>query len=430
MTYSEALEYMYNRLPMFQRIGAAAYKADLSVTVALCRALGNPQVKFPSVHIAGTNGKGSVSHITASVLRQAGYRTGLFTSPHLRDYRERMRINGVMIPEQFVTRFVEQNIPLFEKVKPSFFEMTFAMACEWFASEKIEVAVMETGMGGRLDSTNTCRTVLSVITNISPDHMQFLGDTLPKIAAEKAGIIRSGIPVIIGQTQKETDYVFTDRCRELNSRCLHADQEFEVNSVSYLQDRNVLQMDVLKNGFPYLPDLFSPLPGSYQIKNIITAVKVNEMLPDAGFLTTIENFRKGLERVIIDTGITGRWQKLGDNPSSFCDTGHNEDGIRQVLHQLSLMHYRKLHFVIGMVADKDINHVLSLLPEDAVYYFCRAGIPRALAADALAAIALTYGLKGTICGSVDDAYRMARENAGTNDIVLVGGSTFVVAEVV
>lgn len=430
MTYSEALEYMYDRLPMFQRIGAAAYKADLSVTVALCQALGNPQVKFPSVHIAGTNGKGSVSHITASVLQQAGYRTGLFTSPHLRDYRERMRINGEMIPESFVIRFIEENRQRFEELRPSFFEMTFAMACQWFSSEKIDIAVMETGMGGRLDSTNICRTVLSVITNISPDHMQFLGDTLPKIAVEKAGIIRSGIPVVVGQTQPETDFVFINRCKELNSKCYHADQEFKVCDVSYLQDSNMLRLSVLKNGMLYLPHLYSPLPGSYQTKNILTALKINEVLPEVGFHTTPDHFKEGLESVIVNTGIKGRWQRIGENPPAFCDTGHNEDGIRQVLHQLSQMRYEKLHFVIGMVADKDIEHVLALLPRDADYYFCQAGIPRAMAADILASTASKFGLNGILCGSVDEAYQLAKRNAGPEDIILVGGSTFVVAEVV
>lgn len=430
MTYSEALEYMYDRLPMFQRIGAAAYKADLSVTQALCHILGDPQIDFPSVHIAGTNGKGSVSHITASLLQQAGYRTGLFTSPHLKDYRERMRINGKMIPEQFVTGFIEKNIERFSELKPSFFELTFAMACQWFSSERVDVAVMETGMGGRLDSTNTCRTVLSVITNVSPDHMQFLGDTLQKIAIEKAGIIREGVPVIVGQTQPETDFVFTDRCKELKSKCYHADQEFQTEGVAYFQDRNVLRMDILKNGIPYLHGLYSPLPGSYQTKNILTALKINELLPEVGFRTSNEQFRTGLERVVIDTGITGRWQKICENPSVFCDTGHNEDGIRQVLHQLSVMQYEKLHFVIGMVADKDINHLLAMLPKDGIYYFCQANIPRALAPDALAAAASEYGLNGTVCDSVNDAYRLARAKAEPKDIVLVGGSTFVVAEVV
>lgn len=430
MTYPQALEYMYTRLPMFQRIGAAAYKADLSVTVALCKALGDPQVQFPSVHIAGTNGKGSVSHITASVLMQAGYRTGLFTSPHLRDYRERMRINGLMIPEDYVVSFVETYQPLFEELKPSFFEMTYAMAVSWFAVEKVDVVVLETGMGGRLDSTNTCTPVLSVITNISPDHMQFLGDTLPAIAAEKAGIIRPGVPVVIGQTQPETDFVFTDRCREAATACYHADQVFCVEHSVYHQDENVMLMDISRVGEPYLHALSSPLPGYYQNKNIITALMVAEKLPGCGFPVTLQHFRQGLASVVEATGIRGRWQKIGERPLTFCDTGHNEDGIHEVLQQLRLVKFKRLHFVLGMVADKDIDHVLALLPADATYYFCQAAIPRALEARVLAEKALAYGLKGYIGGSVADALKLAKEKAGPDDLVLVGGSTFVVAEVV
>lgn len=430
MTYTESLEYMYTRLPMFQRVGAAAYKADLSVTRALCAALSDPQLSFPAIHVAGTNGKGSVSHITASVLQASGYRTGLFTSPHLRDYRERMRINGKMIPETFVMGFVESYQALFEELKPSFFEMTFAMACAWFATEKVDVVVMETGMGGRLDSTNTCRSVLSVITNISNDHKQFLGETLPEIAREKAGIIRAGVPVVIGQTQPETDTVFTDRCSQLGCRYFHADQYFRVLGSDYHQTSNTLRLKIGKEGESGFMVVSSPLPGIYQVKNIMTAFMVSELLPAAGFRVSREQFKSGLENVVATTAITGRWQKIGSEPLTICDTGHNEDGIRQVLNQLSLMQYGKLHFVLGMVADKDIHHILSLLPADAVYYFCRADIPRALEASVLAGKALQHGLNGTVFPSVSAALLAARSSAAGHDLVLVGGSTFVVAEVV
>lgn len=430
MTYSDAIEYMYTRLPMFQRIGAAAYKADLKVTLALCEALGNPQLRFPSVHVAGTNGKGSVSHITASVLMKAGYRTGLFTSPHLRDYRERMRINGAMIPESYVAAFVGRHQKLFEELKPSFFEMTYAMAACWFAGQNIDVAVMETGMGGRLDSTNTCRPVLSVITNISPDHMQFLGNTLAAIAAEKAGIIRPGVPVVVGQTQPETDGVFTSRCKSLQSPCFHADQLFDIVATRYDQQSNMLNIAVSDVSRNQEVELWSPLPGAYQTHNIVTALAVAQQLPEAGFAVTLQNFSDGLTDVVKTTGIRGRWEKIGDAPLTIADTGHNEDGIGQVLQQLKLMQYKELRFVLGMVADKDVDHILAMLPTSAFYYFCKANIPRAMEAADLAQLAGSRGLKGEVFNTVAEALHQARIDADPSDLVLVGGSTFVVAEVV
>jgi dihydrofolate synthase/folylpolyglutamate synthase len=460
---------------MFQRIGAAAYKADLKVTLALCEALGNPQLRFPSVHVAGTNGKGSVSHITASVLMKAGYRTGLFTSPHLRDYRERMRINGAMIPESYVAAFVGRHQKLFEELKPSFFEMTYAMAACWFAGQNIDVAVMETGMGGRLDSTNTCRPVLTVITNISPDHMQFLGNTLAAIAAEKAGIIRPGVPVVVGQTQPETDGVFTSRCKSLQSPCFHADQLFDIVATRYDQQSNMLNIAVsdviprLSENAKHLSlevvnpeslrsrdedrteppnasyfrkiklirysrnqevELWSPLPGAYQTHNIVTALAVAQQLPEAGFAVTLQNFSDGLTDVVKTTGIRGRWEKIGDAPLTIADTGHNEDGIGQVLQQLKLMQYKELRFVLGMVADKDVSHILAMLPTSAFYYFCKANIPRAMEAADLAQLAGSRGLKGEVFNTVAEALHQARIDADPSDLVLVGGSTFVVAEVV
>lgn len=430
MNYQDAIEYMYTRLPMFQRIGAAAYKADLKVTLALCEALGNPQLTFPSVHVAGTNGKGSVSHITASTLMKAGYRTGLFTSPHLRDYRERMRVNGATIPESFVAAFVSQHQELFEELKPSFFEMTYAMAACWFATQNIDVAVMETGMGGRLDSTNTCRPVLSVITNISPDHMQFLGNTLAAIAAEKAGIIRQGVPVVVGQTQPETDGVFTSRCSSLQSPCFHADQLFVPTATRYHQQSNRLNICISDVSRNQEVELWSPLPGAYQTHNIVTALAVAQQLPEAGFAVTLQNFSDGLADVVKTTGIRGRWEKIGDAPLTIADTGHNEDGIGQVLQQLKLMQYKELRFVLGMVADKDVDHILAMLPTSAFYYFCQANIPRAMEAAHLAQLAGSHGLKGEVFTTVAEALHQARLNAHPADLVLVGGSTFVVAEVV
>lgn len=426
MNYKETLDYMFSQLPMFQRIGAAAYKADLSNTIKLCHAIGNPELEFSSIHIAGTNGKGSTSNMLASILQEKGLKVGLHTSPHLRDFRERIRINGDMIPEQYIIDFVEKYRNDFETIEPSFFEMTYAMAVKYFSDQKVDIAVMECGMGGRLDSTNTVKSIVSVITNIGFDHVQFLGDTLPKIAGEKAGIIKATIPVVIGETNEETQSVFINKSKELNSSIVFADQTYS----SIIKSKEPLIIDLHKNNIPAYSDIKMPLEGSYQLKNILTVSTVVDELNKQGFEITPNIFSRGIENTVINTHFAGRWQRLNDKPLTICDTGHNEDGIRLVLNQISTISHNNLHFVIGMVNDKDINKVLSMLPNDAIYYFCKADIPRGMPADELQKMASQHGLTGSIYKSVNEAYNAALKKANDDDLVFIGGSTFTVAEVV
>lgn len=426
MNYKETLDYMFSQLPMFQRIGAAAYKADLSNTIKLCHAIGNPELEFSSIHIAGTNGKGSTSNMLASILQEKGLKVGLHTSPHLRDFRERIRINGDMIPEQYIIDFVEKYRNDFETIEPSFFEMTYAMAVKYFSDQKVDIAVMECGMGGRLDSTNTVKSIVSVITNIGFDHVQFLGDTLPKIAGEKAGIIKATIPVVIGETNEETQSVFINKSKELNSSIVFADQTYS----SIIKSKEPLIIDLHKNNIPAYSDIKMPLEGSYQLKNILTVSTVVDELNKQGFEITPNIFSRGIENTVINTHFAGRWQRLNDKPLTICDTGHNEDGIRLVLNQISTISHNNLHFVIGMVNDKDINKVLSMLPNDATYYFCKADIPRGMPADELQKMASQHGLTGSIYKSVNEAYNAALREANDDDLVFIGGSTFTVAEVV
>ncbi|MDT8393804.1 MAG: Mur ligase family protein [Bacteroidales bacterium] len=404
MDYSETLDFMYRQLPMFQRIGPAAYKADLSNTLQLSKILGKPEREFRMVHVAGTNGKGSVSHLIASVLQEAGYLTGLYTSPHLKDFRERIKINGQMIPQQKVVEFIERYKDQFENIGLSFFEMTAGMAFNYFKQEKVDIAVIETGMGGRLDSTNIITPLLSVITNIGYDHMQFLGDTLPKIAAEKAAIIKAGIPAIIGETQEEVKQVFVDRAKESGSSLTFADQ-------------------TLKAG------IRPSLEGAWQERNLLTALTVLEKLKDAGFDISQKQIRNGIRDVVKNTGLRGRWETLQTRPLAICDIGHNKDGMREVLNMIGKTPHEKLHFVLGLVADKNAASVLQLLPSSAFYYFCKAGIPRAMEAHILQEQAAQFKLSGKIFSSVNEAYDAALEQAGSDDLVFVGGSTFVVAEI-
>lgn len=406
MNYPQTIDYLFSQLPMFHRIGQAAYKANLDNIIALSGLLGNPQDTFSSIHIAGTNGKGSTSHLLASVLQESGYRTGLFTSPHLRDFRERIRINGKMIPEAEVVSFVEKMKNEFQSIQPSFFEMTTALAFDYFAKNKVDIAVLETGMGGRLDSTNIITPVISVITNISTDHTQFLGHTLEKIASEKAGIIKAGVPVVIGETQKETEPVFREKANETGSEIFFAGQ--------------------LIKEHPYQ----TSLKGNYQKKNMKTALQAIAVLQNKGFRITEDNIRSGFLKVVENTGLMGRWQKLSDAPLTICDAGHNKDGIKEVVKQLSETPHKKLHFVLGMVSDKDHDEILELLPREAVYYFCKPDIPRGLEVNELKTKAEKFGLKGEKYPSVMDAFRAAQKNAGKDDLVFAGGSTFVVAEVV
>jgi dihydrofolate synthase/folylpolyglutamate synthase len=428
MTYQETLDWMFNKLPMYQRIGAAAYKADLNNTIQLLNLLNNPQNNFKSVHVAGTNGKGSVSHMLASMFQEAGYKTGLYTSPHLRDFRERIRINGEMIPEENVVQFIDNYKEKFEAMELSFFEMTVGMAFDYFSKEKIDIAIVEVGMGGRLDSTNLITPELSIITNIDFDHMKFLGDTRAKIAYEKAGIIKPGIPVVIGETHPETEQVFIDKAKEGNSPICFADQVFDCDKI-HIESDIEQQYDVWKNSEIYMEALEIPLMGNYQQKNLTTVMCALDLLRDK-FNLSEDHIRDGIAKVIRNTHLMGRWQILNKDPLTIADTGHNVAGITEVVRQLAEMSYGKLHFVLGMVNDKDIESVLQLLPRGAEYYFCKADIPRGLDANILAEKAFDMGLRGQVFESVNHAYRSAVNNAHFGDVVFIGGSNFTVAEVV
>ncbi|MDR2511783.1 MAG: bifunctional folylpolyglutamate synthase/dihydrofolate synthase [Bacteroidales bacterium] len=421
MTYQQTLDYLFSQLLMFQRVGAAAYKNDLNNTIALMKHLGNPENKFKSIHIAGTNGKGSTSHLLASIFQSAGYKTGLFTSPHLKDFRERIRINGQMISESRVVEFVETNLNFLNELKPSFFEMSAGMAFDFFAKEKVDIAVVEVGIGGRLDSTNVVTPEMSIITNIGYDHTQFLGDTLAKIAVEKAGIIKPNIPVIIGEFNAETVDVFNNFAKKNNAEIHFADLECNLTNIKRNNDN--LQFTIYNLQFT------TPLTGIYQEKNILTIFAAVNVLKNKFHLSD-EAIKKGFVTVIDNTELAGRWQILREKPLTVADVGHNVDGIRQVLEHLKLLKYSKLHFVFGMVSDKDIRHVLELLPKDAQYYFCNADLPRALNSDVLQQQALLYGLLGRSYGSVANAFKNAQMQAHDDDMILIGGSNFVVAEVI
>ena len=431
MNYNQNLAYLFQQLPMFHRIGAAAYKADLSNTKALCKILGNPENKFKSIHIAGTNGKGSTSHFLSSVLQESGFKTGLFTSPHLKDFRERIKINGKMISKKDVSYFVDQHQDDFQSIQPSFFEWTFALAAWYFAKEHVDIAIIETGMGGRLDSTNVITPVVSVITNIGLDHTQFLGTTLNAIAGEKAGIIKRGIPVVIGETDFETAPVFKEYSKKNHSEITFADEQIKLKKSAVTRHSPSLLKAEYKSSVTansYM--LLSPLSGKYQLKNLATTLCTIEKIQQAGFKIGQENIVLGIRKVVKNTGLMGRWQTISRIPLTIADIGHNPDGINEVLEQIAITPHRKLHFVIGTVNDKDVKTMLSKLPEVARYYFCKADIPRGLDAGELAQLANTYSLKGVAYGSVKEALNAATIAAGPNDLILVGGSTFVVAEVV
>ncbi|MFM2207394.1 MAG: hypothetical protein RL213_1369 [Bacteroidota bacterium] len=411
---------------MFHRIGPAAYKADLSNTISLMEALGRPELGFRSVHVAGTNGKGSTSHMLAAVLQSAGYRTGLYTSPHLLDFRERIRIDGRMIPEQAVTAFVVKHREEFDRIAPSFFEWTVALAFDYFRNEKVDIAVIETGLGGRLDSTNVILPELSVITNIGLDHMNLLGGTLAEIATEKAGIIKPGIPVVMGERDLATSAVFDAAAEKSGAVLWYASDRFKVEPVTADADRQSVR--VYDGSSLRFESLLCGLPAKYQQKNIATVLQSVALLSDAGWSIDDEAVRTGLSEVRMLTGLMGRWQKLSEKPLTVCDVGHNADGLREVTAQLKKMSYRRLHFVIGMVKDKDIGSVLELLPDNAAYYFCQPALPRALPVEELAAAAAECGLKGRSFQTVGEAVRSARMEADEKDVVFIGGSTFVVAE--
>lgn len=427
MTYEQAIDYLFTRLPMFSRIGAAAYKKDLHNTWALCEYLGNPQNKFKTIHIAGTNGKGSTSHMLAAILQTAGYKTGLYTSPHLKDFRERFRLNGEFIDKAFVANFVERIQPAIDQIEPSFFEITVALAFDYFAQQQVDIAVIETGLGGRLDSTNVITPEVSVITNIGWDHMNLLGNTLAEIAGEKAGIIKPGIPVVIGETSSETEAVFQAVASEKNAPLYFADQLRFVNEWSYDHHQLVVQIGHQQDTVRYTYHL--DLPGFYQTKNCITVLETVHQLQQKGFTILHEHITNALKQVKKLTGLHGRWEVVHHNPAVVLDVGHNEDGFKQILAQIELSDYHQLHIVIGVVKDKDFDKVLNLLPKEATYYYTRAQIPRALPEDELAAHAAAKGLNGHAYADVNSAVQAALQKAGKQDLVLVCGSVFVVGEV-
>ena len=407
MTYSQVTEWLFGQLPMYQRVGQSAYKADLSNTIKLMELLALPQKKFKSIHIAGTNGKGSTSHMLAAIFQKAGYKTGLYTSPHLKDFRERIRINGQMIPETKVVEFVEKHKNDFTQLQLSFFEMTVGMAFDYFAQQEVDIAIIEVGMGGRLDSTNVVTPELSIITNISLDHTQFLGTNIAQIAREKGGIIKNGVPVLIGERQEETTAVFTEIAQQKNSP-LH------------------YSADLLP---PKWMNFQTDLRGSYQEKNLKTVLAAVHLLEDRGY-NIKEATPSALTEVTQITGLQGRWQQIGHNPTIIADTGHNVSGVSEIVDQLKKISYRQLHVVWGMVGDKDITGVLRLLPKGAIYYFCTPNIPRGKNAEELKREALQFGLSGKSYTSVNEALQAARNQTLSDDLIFVGGSTFVVAEVV
>ncbi len=425
MTYPEVIDYLYQQLPMFSRIGGSAFKKDLSNIRALCKALGDPQKKFKSIHVGGTNGKGSVSHMLAAIFQQSGYKTGLHTSPHLVDFRERIRVNGIVVTKEFVIQFIEQHQPLLAQIKPSFFELSVAMAFQWFAEEKVDIAIVEVGLGGRLDSTNILNPVLSVITNISLEHTQILGDTRALIAGEKAGIIKENTPVIIGETKEETQPVFLKKAQEKKADIFFADQEFLVE-----ESKKTLIGQWVKIISPHEreEELYLDLGGGYQIQNLQTVFSVLRQLQKLHWVLPEESVKNALKQVKHLTGLRGRWDILEEEPLFIADTSHNVAGIREVVKQCKTISYRKLYFIIGFVKDKNVEEILSIFPKEATYYFCHADNPRSLPSGTLHEMAIKKELGGEAYPSVSAAISAAKEDATAGDCILLTGSTFVVAE--
>ena len=422
MTYEQTIEYLYNSAPMFQQVGAAAYKEGMENSFAIDAHLNHPHKHYKTIHIAGTNGKGSTSHLLASILQSAGYKVGLYTSPHLLDFRERIKINGQMIEESFVIDFISEHKTFFESLQPSFFELTTGMALAYFAEKQIDIALIEVGLGGRLDCTNVITPILSIITNISFDHTNLLGNTLTAIAHEKAGIIKTNIPVVIGEAAGEVKEVFENIKNQHNSDFIFAEEENLILSAQ-LSDSFFLQLQTLD-----YPNLINELGGFAQEKNAATVLCALKILKD---MLTIpqEAVYQGFRYVIENTGLMGRWQIIQQNPKIILDTGHNVGGIEYIVRQLESEQCENLHIVFGMVNDKDISAVLQLLPKTAQYYFTNASIPRALKADLLAEQARIFGLQGEIYTKVADAFSSAKQNATEKDIIFVGGSTFIIADV-
>ena len=427
MNYEQTIEYLFTRLPMFSRIGAAAFKKDLTNTIALCNFLGNPQNKFKSIHIGGTNGKGSTSHMVASVLQAAGYKTGLYTSPHLKDFRERIKIDGAWIPEGFVVDFVQRVESQIEILEPSFFEITVAMAFDFFARTGVDVAVIEVGLGGRLDSTNVILPELSVITNIGYDHMNLLGNSLQEIALEKAGIIKKNIPVVIGEYQSETHDVFELKAKQLDAPIKFADQARKLTGWKFERRELIAEITTLHTDIKQ--EFRLDLAAIYQAKNLITALEAFHFLQTQHWNLSEEHIHQGLASVRKSTGLHGRWEVIHQDPMIVLDVGHNEDGIRQIVKQIEVTDHEELHIVIGLVKDKEIDKMLSLLPKHAYYYFTKAQIPRALPEDKLIEKALAAGLNGKAYPKMNEALQAALGHAHPRDLIVVCGSVFVVGEV-
>lgn len=418
MNYTETLDYLFNSLPMYHRVGKAAYKADITHTVQLMDHLSHPERQFRSIHVAGTNGKGSVCHSLAAILQREGYKVGLYTSPHLVDFRERIRINGEMIPREKVVDFVARHRSFMETLDLSFFEMTVGLAFDYFASERVDVAVVEVGMGGRLDSTNVITPLISVITNIGFDHTQFLGDTLPKIAAEKAGIIKEGVPVVIGETHTETEPVFLSTAAERHAPIFFADQNPDFCFPQFsLKRLNVAPFNV------------SPqLQGSYQRKNVTTLMQVVDLLPTVGLDVSLQSVQDGVANVVTDTGLHGRWETIAESPLTICETAHNADGIRAMLEKIATMRYRNLRFVYGCVNDKDFGSILQMFPREATFYFTQPSVPRRLPVSELVLAAHQMGIDGPAFDNVGEAIDKARLESCPDDLVIVTGSIFLVAD--
>ncbi len=426
MNYEQALHYLYNKLPQYSRLGPKAYKADLKNTLALCNFLDNPQKKIKTIHIAGTNGKGSTSHMLAAIFQQNGYKTGLYTSPHLKDFRERIKLNGVMIPESSVIRFVNKTKDIAEKIKPSFFELTFVMALDFFAKQEVDIAIIETGLGGRLDSTNVITPLLSIITNIGYDHMDILGDTLSKIAFEKAGIIKPNIPVIIGEFTTETKIVFQKKSTETQSQIFFAEKKYKINSINF--DDTHLEIEIGNSKTNRKESYQLDLNGLYQQKNLLAILCAIEILKN-DFVLEDKNIRIALGNVKKITGLHGRWEVIHQKPLVVLDVAHNVDGFKQLIQQIFKIKYDQLRVIFGMVKDKDIQKVLEILPENATYYFTKAQIPRALPEKELQQKASQHQLTGTSFPDVNKALKSAISEASEKDMIIVCGSVFVVGEV-
>jgi len=426
MTYQQTLDYLFARLPMFQRVGAAAYKANLDNTNKVVELLGKPHQKLKCIHVAGTNGKGSSSHMIASVLQAAGYKTGLYTSPHLVDFRERIKINGKMISKNYIVDFVEKYKEEFEKIEPSFFEWTVGLAFDYFANEEVDVAVIEVGLGGRLDSTNVITPKVSLITNISYDHMNLLGDTLEKIAAEKAGIIKARIPVVVSQYQSESGPLFNTVAKELKTSVQFADKNYKV--LDHKLKDGYLNTNILNKATNTTINLDLDLTGNYQLKNVLGVLNTLDVIEKSGFIIEQNDIKKGLKQVVKTTGLEGRWQTISEKPLVIADTGHNEDGIKNVIANLRTVEHSHLHFIFGTVNDKDVSKILELLPKEATYYFTKANIPRALNENELFEKAQKLKLKGKPFSNVKTAIEAAKKAVKKNDLILIGGSTFVVGD--